>query len=315
MVHKTKTYEYASYEEIRDSGQFDTPENCLQYLLDMKILPTHRMCTSCDVLMVLGVCPTTKYGDGYCWTCTTCSKTCSVRVGSILESSKVTAREFIDMLGQFSYGKNVSVAAQHANVGENTCRRLYNEMQERIAEDIATRPLIGGPMTVVECDEAKFGKSKYDQGRYVEGSWVMGGIQRGTDHCFLVCCPNSCRGEAELVPIIRQYVRPGTLIVTDMWQGYTNLTDYGYLHEEVNHSRNFVDPVTGAHTNTIEGTWTHAKNFCLRTGGRRSTESLSRNLTEFMWRKQKGLSRSIDSHRILFSREFPRLLNYRNYGI
>ena len=172
MVHKTKTYESSSYEEIRDSGQFDTPENCLQYLLDMKILPTHRMCTSCDVLMVLGVCPTTKYGDGYCWTCTTCSKTCSVRVGSILESSKVTAREFIDMLGQFSYGKNVSVAAQHANVGENTCRRLYNEIQERIAEDIATRPLIGGPMTVVECDEAKFGKSKYDQGRYVEGSWV-----------------------------------------------------------------------------------------------------------------------------------------------
>ena len=40
---------------------------------------------------------------------------------------------------------------------------------------------------------------------------------------------------------------------------YTLLEVEGYHHQTVNHSENFKDPVTGAHTNTIERMWREVK--------------------------------------------------------
>ena len=48
-----------------------------------------------------------------------------------------------------------------------------------------SRP-IGGPNTIVEIDEGKFGKRKYNRGRLVDGQLVLGGLCRETKECFLV---------------------------------------------------------------------------------------------------------------------------------
>ena len=42
---------------------------------------------------------------------------------------------------------------------------------------LTTTPKIGGPGRIVEVDEAKFGKRKYQRGRIVQGSWVLGGVE------------------------------------------------------------------------------------------------------------------------------------------
>ena len=52
---------------------------------------------------------------------------------------------------------------------------------------------------------------------------------------------------------------PGTTIISDCWSSYQNLSNHGYTHLTVNHSRNFINLLSGAHTNTIKGMWNHAR--------------------------------------------------------
>ena len=79
---------------------------------------------------------------------------------------------------------------------------------------------------------------------------MFGGIERVTGNSFLVEVEK--RDAATLVPLIQQCIWPGSVIFSDEWQAYSSLQSLGYTHHTVNHSQNFVDPNTGAHTQTVE---------------------------------------------------------------
>ena len=63
-----------------------------------------------------------------------------------------------------------------------------------------------------------------------------------------------------LTKIIFAHVHPGSVIHTDSWKGYENLKKY-FIHLKINHSLYCVDPLTGVHTNTIEGNWSPLKKY------------------------------------------------------
>ena len=119
---------------------------------------------------------------------------------------------------------------------------------------------ISGPGMTVEIDESKFGKTKFNRGRYIEGQWVFGDI----------CCQ---RDKGTLLPIIRAHILPGTCAMSDMWKAYDCLKDEGCTHLTVIHSPgdslNFVDPDTGAHKQRIENTLhgEESNEVCLVQGG------------------------------------------------
>jgi transposase-like protein len=128
---------------------------------------------------------------------------------------------------------------------------------------------LGGYKKVVEIDEAKFGKSKYHRRRYVKGQWVFGGIERGTNNTFLV--PVEKRDTATLLAVLEEWVHPNTTIVSDCWSAYKDLPEKTmFYHFTVNHSKNFVDPDTGGHTNTIERTWRDVRSTIPRYGVRKA---------------------------------------------
>lgn len=75
---------------------------------------------------------------------------------------------------------------------------------------------IGGPGVVVEIDESKIGKRKYHRGHYVEGQWVFGGVERLSGRCFMV--PVEDRSRETLTALIKKYILPGSIIVSDCWK-------------------------------------------------------------------------------------------------
>ena len=118
---------------------------------------------------------------------------------------------------------------------------------------------LGGRGKTVEIDESMFGnKRKYNRGRVSEGQWVFGMVERDTGRSLVFCVPDRQR-ETLVTRLVREFVEPGTVIISDKFSPYFNLNDVGYIQLMVNHSENFVDPYTGAHSNTIEGLWSQGK--------------------------------------------------------
>lgn len=153
--------------------------------------------------------------------------------------------------------------------------------------------MIGGEGKIVEIDESKFGRRKYNRGHHIEGQWVFGGVERGSGESFLV--PVERRDEATLFPIIQKYILPGTTIMSDCWRAYSKLERYNYTHLTVNHSQGFKDPVTGACTNQIEGLWRIAKHRIPQY--RRQNQSYAGYLAKFMFLSKiqhKGLEPVIE---------------------
>ena len=131
---------------------------------------------------------------------------------------------------------------------------LVRYFGELVADSIQeSELLIGGPGVVVEVDETKLGKRKYNRGHRVDGVWVLVGVERTTaSKIFLRILPD--RTAHTLEQMITRHVSPGSTIITDCWRGYNSLESLGYTHLKVNHSETFKDSETGACTNTVEGT-------------------------------------------------------------
>lgn len=71
-------------------------------------------------------------------------------------------------------------------------------------EEFKAEGQIGGVGEIVEIDECKIGRSKYEIGRVVKGFWILGMIHRGRPHNYrLEICPENKRDAATLLVLIR----------------------------------------------------------------------------------------------------------------
>ncbi|KII64825.1 hypothetical protein RF11_03329 [Thelohanellus kitauei] len=219
----------------------------------------------------------------------------SIRKGAFLDNSHLWVQEILILCCIFARGKydyeSIKYECHLRDDSTFLSSRTISDWLTFIREVCIHAVLkisdgkIGGPGLTVEVDEAKFGRRKFNVGRVIDGKWVVGGICRETKDVFLVPCHDNKRNGLALVEITTQNVNPGSLIITDCWKGYEGLTQEGWDHLTVNHSYNFVDPFTEAHTQNIENLWWQVKRSLPDTYTRKDG-SLLYHFGEFLWRKK-----------------------------
>lgn len=113
------------------------------------------------------------------------------------------------------------------------CTDWASFSREVVFDHVITRGTpIGGEGVIVEIDESKFGRRKYNRGHRVEGQWVFGGVERDTGRVFMV--PVEKRDKDTLLRIIKKWILPGSIVISDCWKAYDCLESEGYKHLTVN---------------------------------------------------------------------------------
>jgi len=98
------------------------------------------------------------------------------------------------------------------------------------------------------------------------------------------------RDRVTLTPILQCVLLPGSEVHSDDWAAYRTLENYVLnvrVHRTVIHRDNFVDPLTGIHTQEVESAWARLKHHIKREKGIRRGD-IQGFLGEQMWRDWRG---------------------------
>lgn len=273
-------------ERLRGNGYLEI----IEFFARVGLIENKRLCKVCGSEMHLV--KKSKIKDKYIWTCTLpCRTEISIRANSIFSAIKSDMCQYLRFLIRWCNNDLIKTISEEVELHNKTisvwCRDLREIIQNILFENL--RMLGGidaaGISKIVEIDESLFFKRKYNRGRLRSPQWVFGGIERNSGECFLVPVPD--RKAETLLPIIRQRIQPGSTIISDCWSAYRRISEQGdYIHQTVNHSYNFVDPLSpSVHTQNIENCWLHAKRQIRKQFGT-NQQYLEGHIYEFMYKRK-----------------------------
>jgi transposase len=155
-------------------------------------------------------------------------------------------------------------AADLAGINRRTAILYYHKIREVIALHLAwqAQELFGGE---IELDESYFGGTrKGKRGRGAAGKVVVFGILKRGGKVYTKVIDDT--KSDTLMPIIRQKIKPDSIVYTDCYRRYNALDVSEFHHHRINHSTHFAEQNTN-HINGIENFWNQAKRVLRKYNG------------------------------------------------
>lgn len=265
---------------------FQSQEAIIEFLCDQSIIPICKTCTKCGSNAPLVFSSRLETKKVY-YRCT--KKGCQTKIS--LYTSKLSIEKYMFLI----YGLLINLTYYQIknliNVSDTTICRAKNHLRNLFKAYSRNHFIVlGGPNTVVECDESVISRrgiirnptSSEDNIR--DTIWILGAIDN-TDqkNFYLTRIPN--RTVENLSSALDGKVSVGSRFYTDGYPSYPRVAEnLGVQHFVVNHNHGFVSS-DGTHTNNIEGFWSYLKSEMRRQGGVMRS-NIDKWLEEFSFRRR-----------------------------
>ena len=169
----------------------------------------------------------------------------------------------IELIKYFCAGVTARSAAELSGVNRNTAILFFHKLRQTIHDKIVSDepPMMAGE---IELDESYFGgRRKGKRGRGAGGKVPVFGLLKRDGYVHTVIIPNA--SSQTLFPIIREKIRPHSVVYTDSFRAYDVLDVSEFHHYRINHTELFADKHN--HINGIENFWSQSKRHLRRYNG------------------------------------------------
>lgn len=255
---------------IEDYG---TEDKCIEALAQLR-WPDGVTCPKCDSDQI-GTIATRRL-----FQCNACDYQFSVRVGTVLQDSKLPLwKWFLATFLLIQAKKGMSAAQLSRTLGVTTKTGWYLAHRIRAAMTDDGTKLDG----TVEMDETFVGGKVTGRGRGYKGNkaLVLGAVERGDQVRITV---GRSRDGAAFAQFLQTHVSADVEVVyTDDYRAYKTVREIKGKHDTVNHSQD--EWVRGdVHTNTVESVWSLLQRSIIGSYHHVSIKHLPAYLDELEWR-------------------------------
>jgi len=200
-----------------------------------------------------------------------------------IKHCKLSRNKQLELIKYFIAGSTARTAADLAGIHRNTAVRYFHKLRQKIAlkQQARTEQFCGD----IELDESYFGGvRKGKRGRGAAGKTVVFGILKRGGKVYTKVIQDTKTDT--LMSIIRQKVKPDSVVYTDCYRSYNALDVSEFHHHRINHSTHFAEKKFN-HINGIENFWNQAKRHLRKFNGV-PKEHFNLFLKECEWRFNMG---------------------------